>query len=345
MFSIKGNKPFKSHYDKGDWLQQLEALVNEGYPLKESLHILAQYYKGKSREMILDLNEALLQGEGFAEQLGRYGFSKEVTNYLSIMEKHGDLQKGLQTTAALCFTKHDLIEKGKKLLQYPLIMLSSLILLVTIVLRSIVPQFEDFFFQLDQELPVMTKVLFASLSIIDLPFLVVIAIVVSIVFWKMKSLPSYKRIKIMMKVPILNSYGRRILTYLFVSQLAPMLENGMSLNKALKMMAADSQFPFYQYEAETIRSDIQRGLPFSEVVGERSWYEPQLVTVIALAEAKGKVGEELMRYGMFLFHRLTHQLQQLVQRLQPVLYIVVGGFVLLLFMSLMLPVFQMTDTW
>ncbi|RNA68946.1 competence type IV pilus assembly protein ComGB [Alteribacter keqinensis] len=337
--------PFKNDLERGEWLKELAVLTKEGYPIKEGLIILERYYDSRTSEMIRAVSEALRQGEYFSDFLTEYGFSKEITNHLLMMEKYGNFHKGLMISADLCAAKYQLTQNAKKILQYPLTMLFALIVLVSVVLRSILPQFELFFLQMDQELPMITKFLFTLLQFFDLPLLITGCAILLTVLWLLKSWPPHRKIRILLCLPFIRTYTRSFLTYFLVTQLSPMLNSGLSLNQSLVMLSKDSQLLFYREEAKRIKHDIQKGELMSRVINTHFHYEEQLETVIALGEAKGRIGEELERYGSFLFTRITLKLEGAIRKVQPVLYIVIGLFVLVLFLSLMLPVFQMTTTW
>ncbi|WP_026689282.1 type II secretion system F family protein [Alteribacter aurantiacus] len=337
--------PFANELEKGEWLKELSTLIDGGYPIKEALVILEKYYDGKVKVMIQSITGSLRQGEYLSDTLVEYGFSREITSHLLMMEKYGDFSKGLTMAAELCKTKHNLREHMKRLLQYPMMMLFALIVLVSVVLRSVLPQFESFFTQMDQDLPLMTTILFRVLQMIDIPSLLILGACFAIGLWFFKKWTIQKRLDFLLTIPILSYYVRALLTFFLVSQIYPLLNSGMSLHQCLLMIKQDSQLTFYQNEAERMRFIIQGGERFSTAVNTSGVYEKQLVTVIALGEAKGRIGEELERYSHFLFSRICFKFEKSIKRLQPMLYLVIGLFVLLLFLSLMLPVFQMTSTW
>ncbi|TMW73782.1 type II secretion system F family protein [Alteribacter natronophilus] len=338
-------RPFKDDRERGEWLQQTASLVGEGYPLKEALEIVGGYYSGPAGDAIKTMVQALRQGEPFSLSLDDFGYPKEVSNYLLMMERHGDFQEGLKTAAELCLIRHDLKEEARKVLQYPLFMFFGLIILVTFVLRTVIPQFEQFFSQTGAELPFISGFLFSFLRMIDLPLIIVFLLLLAAAGKVVGLTPVKVKIRLLSSLPFVRNYIRLLFTYLFVSQISPVLNNGLSLNECLLLIRKDSLFPVFRHEAGLIHAGLQNGTSFSDLLRSRALFEPQLASVAALGEKRGRTGDELERYSRFLKVRLTYSFSRLFQKLQPLLYGVIGLVMLLMFVSLMMPVFQLTELW
>ncbi|PYZ98610.1 hypothetical protein CR205_08520 [Alteribacter lacisalsi] len=337
--------PFKNDRERGEWFKQIASLTGEGYPLREALDILRRYYTGATANMIDSLIVSLRQGHSFSVSLLRFGFPKEVSNYLNIMEKHGDFHAGLHTAAELCSTRHQIREEAGKVLRYPVLMFVCLLVLVTLVLHTIIPQFYQFFSQTGAELPFISRMLFSLLTIINLPASVIALLVLLLTIKAAKHAPLKVKLYLITGTPLIQSYARMIFTYFFVCQIAPMLNNGLSMNDSLQMIRRDSMFAVFQQEAAILHQGMQQGISLSEMITERPVFDPQLSTIVALGEERGCTAEELSRYSRFLKERITYRIGQLLFRLQPILYAVIGILLLIVFVSLMMPVFQLTNLW
>ncbi|MBU9712239.1 competence type IV pilus assembly protein ComGB [Evansella tamaricis] len=340
-----GKRVFRNNLARSDWLLQLHSLFDEGYSLSESLQLLMEFEKGKRKDWCRNLYLALEAGDDLAPQLSAGGFSKEVINIIHLSERYGDLKKGLMNGSSILKKKHELSHKGKKVLSYPLFLFVGLIIMGSILSEGVFPHFLAFFESVDQELPVMTKLVIVLLSIFKLPvLLVLLGIIFLVIIWfRRKSV--YEQIHFCMKIPFIRPVMKTILTYYLASQLAPLLVNGFSLHRALVILQEDSQLPFFQIEATSIMQDLINGDLLSESIEKRTYFEGQLSSIIALGEAKGSIGKELEKYANFLFRTTFDRIQHGMTVLQPMLIGLIGIVVMFLFLSMMLPIFHIVDGW
>nr|WP_281419632.1 competence type IV pilus assembly protein ComGB [Bacillus alkalicola] len=331
--------------ERCEWLERLHSLLSEGYSLSYSLLMLKEFETESGRRWCESVYDALQSGEEFIYPLREGGFSKEVINCIFLADKYGDLREGLIQGALILKKKYELSQKGRKMLSYPIFLFFGLLIMIGIMSEGVFPHFTMFFDSMGQDLPWLTKLVVSLLSFFQLPVLLLIfTIVLGVIIWfRRKTLN--EQLTLLLKLPILRSVTKSFLTYYFASQLAPLLENGFSLHQSLLILKEHSQISFFQNEADAISNDLRNGFLLSESIRNRPYYEVQLASVIAFGEAKGSVGKELERFSNILFNRFYEKLQKLLSVSQPVLIGGIGFIVMVLFLSMMLPIFNIVDGW
>ncbi|WP_416149448.1 type II secretion system F family protein [Salipaludibacillus sp. HK11] len=150
---------------------------------------------------------------------------------------------------------------------------------------------------------------------------------------------------VLIKIPLIRNYLKHLLTYYFTSQLAPLLKNGLSLYDTLKMIEKDSLLTFFQFDAKDLSYGLREGDAFADLIKKRNYYLPQLSSIILLGERKGNLGAELDRFSNYLFQQMYEKVYRNIQLFQPVFLCLIGVFILVLFLSMMMPVFSMLDGW
>lgn len=338
-------KPFRNDQERGDTLYELAGLLGDGYPLSEALIMLSSYYDGAKKTWFNTMYESLQEGEDFADNLHLGNFSNDVISYISMYEKYGDLKTGLQNGGKLLKKKHEIKVKSRKLLNYPMMLFGCLIMMVVILSQGVLPQMEMFFQSMNKELPFLTRIIIGTLSLLEGPFLLIfVLLLLTSLIW-LHRLQPYQRLHFLLKVPIVNKLTSNLMTFYFASHLSPLLMNGFSLYQSLKLMKEHSKIDVLQLEAEAICIGMMDGTPLPEIVSSRSCYEPQLKAAIALGEAKGALGLELERYSDFLQRKYYEGLERYMSLLQPLLFSIIGLVVLILFLSVMLPIFNIVEGW
>ncbi|UCZ54572.1 type II secretion system F family protein [Bacillus shivajii] len=334
---------FRNDLDRSLWLEDLVSLLEEGFSLGESLLLLTNIHRGRKRVFIKELYEGLLEGEQLSTQLRNGGFSKEIISYLYFMEKYGEIIEGLKNMKELLRKKYETQKQVKKTLNYPLFLFIIMVLMISVMAEGVLPQFEQYFAQMNHELPFLTRGMIFLLSLLN-PLTLLIALFTLLLFllWlNKKSLE--EKLHFILKVPYIRTFTRSYLTYYFTAQLAPMLNHGFSLKQSLKVMSKESYNPFLQEEAKYIYFHLLEGEPLPEVLKERGYYEDHLPTIVALGEKKGQLGKELDRYANFLFEKYYEDMQNKISIAQPLILTLIGTIILVIFLSMMMPVFQMVD--
>ncbi|MGJ9381824.1 competence type IV pilus assembly protein ComGB [Salipaludibacillus sp. CF4.18] len=338
-------KAFRHDGERGDFLFQLSALLKEGYALSETIQLYTAFTAGSKKEWLEGLYGQLIVGESFSDQLLDASFSKELVSYLLFIERFGDFQKGLLQASVILKKRHDLKQKTKKILHYPCFLFMGFVMLGSLMIEGVLPRFQTFFETMDQELPLMTKVLLIFSEWVKIPLILVIALGIFLLIYWLRRKPLLEQVQTLLKVPLLNNYLRHLLTYYLTSQLAPMLKNGLSLHDALRMIEKDSYLDFFRFDAQAISFGLQAGESFPELIQKKNVYLDQLSSVIALGESKGRLGDELERFSTFLFQHMHEKMFRYIGYFQPIFLCVIGVMILFLFLSMMLPIFSILEGW
>lgn len=335
---------FKNDYERGKLLIELSSLLEDGYHINQAIELYSTFLTGERREWLRNTYYAMEQGETFADQLPEAGFSNETISFIRMMELFGSFQKSLDQSGYLLMKRHEIKKQLHSVLHYPLMLLTGVILMGIVLLEGILPQFEQFFASMQHDLPKFTRAMLFFTEWIRLPlFIVIIALLAAIFLW-IRRKPVTEQVDFMLKIPLIHQYVRQLITYYFTAQLAPMLKGGLSLQQALHTMAEESQLAFFQLEAAYCMTELEAGNIFADTLRERSHFLPQLSVVWSFGETKGDTAQELETFAAYLFQQMYDYSAKAVRMIQPVVFCVIGAVVLILFFSMMLPVFSIIDT-
>lgn len=336
---------FKNDYERGKLLVELSSLLEDGYHIDEAIELYSTFLTGEKRIWLIQVYEEMEKGEMFADQLQEAGFSTETISFIRMMELYGTFQKALGQSGYLLLKRYELKKQLQTVLHYPLMLLVGVFLLGVVLLEGILPQFEQFFSSMQHELPYITRVMLFFTDWIRLPlFLICLTVLLALILW-IRRKPVTEQVNVMLKIPLIHHYVRQLITYYFTAQLAPMLKGGLSLQQALITMEKESMLRFFQIEAGYFLQQLEAGEKFSEVLYQRPYYIPQLSVVWSFGETKGQTAQELETFSAYLFQQMYDYSAKAIRLIQPVVFCVIGGVVLVLFFSMMMPVFSIIDTF
>jgi competence protein ComGB len=323
----------------------MSSLLNEGYTLSEAINMQIQFSDNKRKEWLKAVYSHLLLGDSLTDQLLKKGFPKEILSYLALMERYGDLREGLHRASDILKKRCEFKEKLRKVVHYPILLLSGLMVMGVIMVEGVLPQFALSFQSMNQELPVLTRVILAMSHWVRLPFFITCGVILLMVIMWFRRKPVIDQIGLALSLPLVKHYLRQILTYYFTCQFYPLLKNGFSLKETLDIIEKGAYLTFFQQEARRLRLGLEAGNNLADLVNDVVFYLPQLHTVISMGESKGDLGKECERFSEFLFHQMYENTYKVLQLFQPIILCVIGFGITLLFLSMMLPVLSIMDAW
>ena len=160
-----------------DFAQQLLTLLNAGLALLNALELIQSSARKDWQHWLQVIQVHLRKGNSFSQSLIAQGnlFSMDFMNLIRVSERTGDIELALKTICHQLEAEIELRRKLQQALSYPIVTLSSSILLVIVMMIWVVPVFKDVFEHFQAELPLPTKALIQTSSIITQFFLEICA--------------------------------------------------------------------------------------------------------------------------------------------------------------------------
>ena len=334
---------FRDDRERTEFLFQLASLLEGGYPLSEAVPLYECFSQGAQKEWLKRVTAELQQGGAMADALAEAGFTKEIVSSLRFAEKYGDFQEGLFRAARILEKRAELKAQMKSVLHYPAFLLLGFVIVIGVLVQGVIPRFDVFFDSMGQDLPWITRFILRTFQFTYMAVAAGAFLFILIILFSFRKKSSVEQWEILLKIPFANSYFQSFLTYYFLAQLSPLLVNGFSLRDGLKTLEEEALHDLYRSEAVRINALLRQGEKFSRAVGNAPYYISQLQEVIEIGESKGRLGDELERFAQYLFSRMYNKTYERLRWFQPLFFTVIGGVVLLLFTSMMMPVFTMIE--
>ncbi|MBM7584609.1 competence protein ComGB [Bacillus pakistanensis] len=334
--------------EQGEILIRLGELLKNGYTLLESIDFLfIHLLKGKD-DLRLKIIKELQNGAALSEVLLKLGMSNNVCAQVYFAEKHGLVFETLLDSGEYLLKRHEDQEALKKVLQYPLILISILFLLLILLRKMLFPRF----FLLYESLGYQPSTLIAwmmnmihYLPHIMFSILLCILLGIGLYYFKLKKLPPLIKSNLLLSIPVICHYIRLIQTHFFSREFSYLLKSGMSINEALLIFENQSFRPLFQAIASRVRKDLYNGLTFPESLQSFSLFSTEFLTVIRHGETNGKLSHELMFYSDFCMKELENRLNKWLKIIQPSVFVFVGLFILSIYFSIMIPLFQVMQNF
>lgn len=335
-----------------DFAQQLLTLLNAGLALLNALELIQSSAQKDWQQWLQAIQVHLRKGNSFSQSLIAQGnlFSMDFMNLIRVSERTGDIELALKTICHQLEAEIELKRKLQQALSYPIVTLSSSILLVIVMMIWVVPVFKDVFEHFQAELPLPTKALIQTSSIITQFFLeicagLIVGIFISFLSW-MKSAHLQKKCdQWSFRIPLIGKLFRLSALAYWCRTLGHLLESGLPLPDALRVTAQSSNHWLSHNLSAEVFKHLARGWPLGKALQKadprNGFFDSETLQLLHIASESGFLAQMLGKRANSLSAQLSNRLNHLSQTLEPLLIIVVGIIIGGLVIILYLPIFNL----
>ncbi|MBI3562654.1 MAG: type II secretion system inner membrane protein GspF [Gammaproteobacteria bacterium] len=330
--------------------RQLATLVRSGIPLVEAAQTIArQSEKPRLQSLMMGVGSRIMEGHSLADGLGKFPhvFGELYRATVSAGEQSGHLDGVLEKLADYTEARQHLSQRVQMALFYPALLTTMSILVVSGLLAYVVPEVVKVFEDMNQQLPLLTRMLIAVSGFFRhwlwLVLIVLIVGAVTTVYTLRKPGPKYTYHRYMLRVPIIGRFVRRINTARFARTLSILTASGVPVLESLRISAhVVSNLPMRE-AVERAAQKVREGAPLARSLEQSGYFPPMTVNLIASGEVSGKLEEMLERAASNQEREQETSISLMMSMLEPILILVMGGVVLVIVLAILLPIFNMND--
>ncbi|OZM57663.1 hypothetical protein CIB95_04640 [Lottiidibacillus patelloidae] len=324
------------------FLDRIGTMLQKGYSLYEAIELYGILENEKIRKCTNEMLVLLKQGEPLYIVLKYFHFPNMILALLYFSEKHGNMAFSLIESGRMLTEKTKNTNAVKRQLKYPLFLLTFLLIVLMIVTKQLLPQFQHLFQSLNYEAPKNLQLMLVGIK--TLPYLFVSCfIVILIVYMVFKVNKQRMKLEIFFKFPIISKYLRRFTTQFFSLHLSCLLASGISLKDCFSIFSKQQYVLFIANETERINKRLKNGEKIEDAIISSNFFEKELAKVISHGQANSKLPEDLLQYSNLLQEDLQKAMNKGISLLQPLAFLIIGFVICSLFVTVILPVFQMVQ--
>ncbi|MDV6377897.1 competence type IV pilus assembly protein ComGB [Sporosarcina sp. GW1-11] len=344
LFSEKSVK--KKLVKPAEFLHRLSVLLEEGYTFHEGLILILPYHTKNYVERLEQVETELKSGYGVSYILESLGFSKSMMLPIAIAEVDGNLLRALNEVANRVNRREEKQKQIQKLLAYPVVLFSFLLLLLVAFRQFFLPNFEALsIMRSDEQSGVVQLLPYIVSAIPNLLLVIAISVVVGYVvmkFW-IKRLTAAQILRKFLKVPLAGSFFCDMKTRDFASELGSLLQSGLSLQSALGVLKEQTEDPILAEITGQLSNYVIYGEPLHEAIRLTDGLSNRLADFAKHGADTGYLSKELMIYSEHTGEQLEEKMNRWITILQPALFGILAICILLSYLSILLPVYKMID--
>ncbi len=330
------------------WTRQLAGLVAAGLPLERSLAALADEAEDpRQRDLMSQLKSEVNSGSPFARALATAPreFDEVYRAVVAAGEQSGALGPVLERLADDLEEQQRLRSELFGALAYPVIVCFISILAVSFLLTYVVPQVAAVFTQTRQTLPLLTRVMMGTSDLLRQWGLLLLVLVVGGFFGARQVLkqegPRQRFDAAWLNLPLLGRLSRGYNAARFSGTLAMLAGAGVPILKALQAAAETLSNHAMRADAMDALSQVREGAPLGAALAGKKRFPGLLSMFARLGEQTGQLPDMLQRAATQLGNEVKRRAMTLATLLEPLLIVAMGGVVMLIVLSVLLPIIDM----
>ncbi|NTV12267.1 MAG: type II secretion system inner membrane protein GspF, partial [Zoogloea sp.] len=327
--------------------RQWATLLASGLTIEQALAaLIEQAETDVARQLLAGVRSEILSGHSLRAALDRHGHAFPVLYRASVAagEKSGELAKVMNLLADYMDRAGALRQKTLQALLYPAIVAGVALLVVVGLMSYVVPQVVTVFQQGKQALPLLTRMLIATSGFLrEWGWLLLLAIAGGLVGLRLVLRDETMRRRWdawLLGLPLIGRHLRTLDATRFASTLAILCGSGVPLLAALDAgRQVISRLPL----ADAVREaadKVREGQSLSRSLAASRRFPPLLIHMIANGEATGRLDELLERAARLQQQELENRTATLTSLMEPLLLLVMGGFVLMIVLAVMQPIIE-----
>ena len=320
------------------FMRQLATLIGAGLPLAQSVHtVMGQTDSKRMRGVIEDIIVTIESGQPLSEAFGKHpeAFDQVVVALVSAGEASGTLDAALTRIAAQQEKDAEVTRKIRGALVYPGIVMSVIVLVVVYMLIAVVPQVENLYKDLHQELPTLTRIMVTAANfIMNFWWIVVGALVIGgYFFWQwqhtepgIRSMDAFK-----LNVPLFKGMFRKLYMGRFTRTGQTLLSTGVAMLDMLHITARAVNNTYVARSINNAADKVKGGKALSVSLQSEDYILPMVPQMINIGEQSGKIDEMLGKTAKIYEDELDEEIRNISTAIEPllmvVLAVVAGGMV------------------
>jgi len=327
--------------------QQFVTLIRAGLPIAQALDLLSRRQQNTYlRSLLENVRDRVKSGELLSSAFEAQGvFPKVYTTTLMAGEKSGNMEEvlgryiGFQRMA-LSFRK-----KLISSLIYPAILVIGVIVMFTVLVTWVVPQFGELFTELNVQLPAITVfTLGIGHFVTKYSLLIIVGLALAAFLawrWKNTAAGAEQIDRMRLRLPLLGQVWLKYQVAVFSRMMSTLLQGGLPLVPALETAGASMQSRLIANGLRAASVRVREGQPLSRSMEQTGVFPELSIEMMEVGESTGALPGMLTSVAEFYEEDVQNALTAAMSLIEPAILIVMGVVVGFVLVSLYLPIFSM----
>ncbi len=328
--------------------RQFSVMIDSGLPLIQCLNIMSEQQEHKGFKQVLAVvREDVEAGATLADSMGKHPrtFDTLFVNMVAAGEAGGILDIILRRLAVF-------VEKAAKLKRavlgasiYPAVVILVAIVVIFVIMLWVIPVFATLFEGLNASLPLPTRIVMGTSSLIAQFIIPIIAVfVLTIVGFRYYYRTDGGRLVIdrtLLALPVMGTVLKKIAIARFSRTLSTLLVSGVPILEGLTITAGTAGNVVLENALLRARREVSEGKTLAEPIKKTGIFPPMVTSIVAVGEQTGELDQMLDKLADYYEEEADEAVAGMLALLEPVMIVVLGVVIGTIVVSMYLPIFTL----
>ncbi|MEW8658759.1 MAG: type II secretion system F family protein [Candidatus Thiodiazotropha endolucinida] len=331
--------------------RQLATMMAAGVPMVQAFDIVGRGHENPSmQELILTIKADVEGGTALADALKKHPlyFEDLYVNLVRAGEHAGVLETLLHKIATYKEKTESIKGKIKKAMFYPAAVIIAAILVTTILLIFVIPQFESLFSSFGADLPALTRVVIDLSEFVRAWWWALLGGTIGTVYiftyiWKRSRKFRHAIDRTLLKIPVIGMVLDKSAIARFSRTLSTMSAAGVPLVEALDSVAGATGNVVYSDAVLRMREDVATGQSLQLAMKQRNLFPNMVIQMVAIGEESGALDDMLNKVADFYEEQVDNAVDAMSSLMEPIIMVILGVLIGGLVIAMYLPIFKMAS--
>ncbi len=337
--------------DKVLFSRQLSTLVGAGLPITQSLRTVAN--QTASKEMALIINKVISDVEAGKSLSASFEAHPETFNnvFISLVaagEASGTLDEALERLADQQEKDAAIASKVKGALVYPVIVLVVIMGVIIFMLTTVLPQVEQLYVDLKQDLPFITSVMLAISDFIISFWWLCLLMSVAAAYFAKRYIETEGGRKmadgLKMRMPIFGSLFMKMYMARFARTGQTLMATGVPMLEMMRISGRAVNNVLIEASLQKAATKVKGGRALSESLENDPNFLPLVPQMISIGEQSGAIDEMMGKAASFYENELDNEIKAISTTIEPLLMVVLAVVAGLMVGAILIPVYGLVGT-
>ncbi|CAM4302522.1 type II secretion system F family protein [Pseudoalteromonas ostreae] len=329
--------------------RQIATMLMAGVPLIQSIEMIGTGSTNKSVTKLMEtIGDEVKAGGTLSNALRKHPryFDDLYCDLVASGEQSGALDKIFDRVALYKEKSEALKSKIKKAMFYPIAVLVVALIVTSILLIFVVPQFQDIFAGFGAELPVFTLMVIGISEFMQEYWWIMLIAVVGFGWAYKEALLKSKKLRdandhAILKLPVIGMILNKAAVARYARTLSTTFAAGVPLVDALDSAAGASGNAVYRYAILDIKAEVSSGNQMNWAMRNSKIFPDMVIQMVAIGEESGSLDGMLAKVATIYEQEVDDAVDGLSSLLEPLIMAVLGVLVGGLIIAMYLPIFQL----
>lgn len=303
-------------------------------------------FLGKSLAMVSD---DIQGGSSISEAMSKHPkiFSEFYVSMIKAGEESGKLNDTFNFLADYLDRTYALVSKAKGALIYPAFVIFTFVTVMILMFTTVIPKISAVLTESGQDIPIYTKVVlgisnfFVSYGFVILGVAIVGGFILVRYIRTKDGKVAFDKFKLM--IPYISTLFRKLYLSRLSDNMNTMLLAGIPMIRALELTSSVINNVVYKQIISGAVEGVRAGKPISESLSGNTEIPGIMIQMMKVGEETGELGNILKTLAAFYSREVTTAVDALVDLIEPLMIVLLGGGVAVLLASVLVPIYNIAS--